>query len=50
MRAESSQMLTKVFAALRAEGVRPAHVARDLSLSVEDVNALTFMLKVGAVS
>lgn len=50
MRAESSQMLAKVFAALRVEGVRPAHIARDLSLSVEDVNALTFMLKVGAAS
>ncbi|GHF62387.1 transcriptional regulator [Streptomyces mashuensis] len=43
---ESSQVLGKVFSALRAEGVRPADVARDLQLHPADLSDLIFGLVV----
>jgi hypothetical protein len=43
---ETSQVLGKVFAALRREGVRPADVARDLHLRPADLNDLIFGLVV----
>lgn len=41
---ETSQLLTKVFAALRAESVKPTDIARDLSLTVEELNKHVFGL------
>jgi Zn-dependent peptidase ImmA (M78 family)/DNA-binding XRE family transcriptional regulator len=41
---EMSMVYKKVFDALRAEGVTKAHLARDLHLSVGDVEALVFGL------
>jgi Zn-dependent peptidase ImmA (M78 family)/DNA-binding XRE family transcriptional regulator len=46
---EASQLLSKVFDALRAEGVSKRHVARELSLAVDDIDALVFGLVIGAV-
>lgn len=45
---ETSQVLGKVFTALRAEGTRPVDVARDLHLRPEDLNDLIFGLVVTA--
>lgn len=41
---ETSQVLTKVFDALREDGVSRALVARDLRITLDDLNALTFGL------
>jgi hypothetical protein len=41
---ETSQLLTKVFAVLRADGVKPTDIANDLSLTVEEVNKHVFGL------
>ncbi|MFD7513815.1 helix-turn-helix domain-containing protein [Streptomyces niveus] len=43
---ETSQVLGKVFTALRAEGTPPADVARDLQLRLADLNDLIFGLVV----
>ncbi|WP_329597897.1 ImmA/IrrE family metallo-endopeptidase [Streptomyces pseudovenezuelae] len=45
---ETSQVLGKVFTALRSEGTRPADVARDLHLRPADLNDLIFGLVVTA--
>jgi Zn-dependent peptidase ImmA (M78 family) len=45
---ESSQVLNKVFAALRAEGNRPATIARDLDITIADLNNLVFGLVLSA--
>ncbi len=50
MRQETSQMLNKVFDALRQEGVRKADIAAELCLTVDELNALTFMLTLSGVS
>ena len=50
MRQETSQMLSKVFDALRHEGVRKADIAAELCLTVDELNALTFMLMLSGVS
>ena len=49
MRQETSQMLNKVFDALRQEGVRKADIAAELCLTVDELNALTFMLTLSGV-
>jgi hypothetical protein len=41
---ETSQLLTKVFAALRADGVKPTDIAKDLSLTVDELNKHVFGL------
>jgi Zn-dependent peptidase ImmA (M78 family) len=41
---ETSQLLTKVFAVLRADGVKPTDIARDLNLTVDEVNKHVFGL------
>ncbi len=41
---EGSQALSKVLAALRAEGVRSPNIARDLNLNVDDLRSLMFGL------
>ena len=46
---ETSQVLTKVFTALRAEGVTREHIAKDLQIRVEDLDALTFGLTITAL-
>ncbi|MCX5186119.1 hypothetical protein [Streptomyces sp. NBC_00268] len=48
MARETSQVLGKVFAALRSEGTRSADVARDLHLRPADLNDLIFGLVVTA--
>lgn len=50
MRHETSQVLTKVFDALRQEGVRKGDIAAELALTVDELNALTFMLTLSSVS
>lgn len=50
MRHEVSQMLAKVFDALRAEGVRKSDIAAELSLLVEDLDNLTFGLTLSGVA
>lgn len=50
MRPESSQMLTKVFDLLRAEGIGKTEIARELLLHAEDLDNLTFGLTISAVS
>ena len=50
MRQETSQVLSKVFDVLRHEGVRKADIAAELSLTVDELNALTFMLTLSGVS
>lgn len=47
---ESSQLLTKVFAALREDGVVPSLVARDLGVTMSDLNSLIFGLAPVALS
>jgi Zn-dependent peptidase ImmA (M78 family)/DNA-binding XRE family transcriptional regulator len=41
---ESSQLLTKVFASLRADGVTAADIASDLNLTVDEINNHVFGL------
>jgi Zn-dependent peptidase ImmA (M78 family)/transcriptional regulator with XRE-family HTH domain len=48
IRRESSQVLTKVFTALRADGVRPAAIARELDITLADLNNLVFGLVISA--
>ena len=50
MRHETSQVLSKVFDVLRQEGVRKADIAAELALTVDELNALTFMLTLSSVS
>lgn len=50
MRQEISQMLAKVFEALRKEGVKKTDIAADLCLTLDDLNALTFMLTVSSIA
>jgi putative transposase len=49
MRQETSQMLAKVFDALRQEGVRKSDIAAELHLTQADLDALTFMLTMSSV-
>jgi Zn-dependent peptidase ImmA (M78 family) len=46
---ESSQVLNKVFEALRSDGTSKRDVAKELSFSVDDLDALVFGLVIGAV-
>ena len=47
---ETSQVLDKVFKALRAEGVGKADIARELKISIYEIDELTYgLLKIGAV-
>ena len=48
-RRETSQLLTKVFRALRAQGTTPHAIARELLLDVEEVNGLVFGLVLTAL-
>ncbi|MCE6999818.1 XRE family transcriptional regulator [Saccharothrix sp. S26] len=48
-RRETSQLLTKVFRALRAQGTTPHDIARELLLDVEELNGLVFGLVLTAV-
>lgn len=41
---ETSQLLTKVFAALRADGVSPNDIAKDINLTIDEVNKHVFGL------
>ena len=50
MRHEVSQMLAKVFEALRTEGFRKTDIAAGLCLLVEDLDNLTFGLTVSGIS
>lgn len=47
---ETSQVLTKVFAALRSKSVRPSSVAAELSLTSEEMNRLMFGLTLTTVA
>lgn len=49
MRREASQMLAKVFEAVKADGVKRSDIADGLNISCEDLNALTFALVIGGV-
>jgi len=46
---ETSQLLSKVFDSLRADGVQRRQVAQELSLTLDDIDSLVFGLVVGAV-
>ncbi|WP_326650600.1 MULTISPECIES: hypothetical protein [unclassified Streptomyces] len=46
---EISQVLTKVFQGLRANGVRPAAVAGELGLTVDEMNKMLFGLTITMV-
>ncbi|GAB2973326.1 XRE family transcriptional regulator [Saccharothrix stipae] len=48
-RRETSQLLTKVFRALRARGTTPHGIARELLLDVEELNGLVFGLVLTAL-
>ncbi|WP_158842775.1 helix-turn-helix domain-containing protein [Saccharothrix deserti] len=48
-RRETSQLLTKVFRTLRAQGTTPHGVARELLLDVEELNGLVFGLVLTAL-
>lgn len=50
MTRETSQVLAKVFDALRAEGISRATVARDLSISLNELNAAIFGLVLTSLS
>lgn len=50
MRPESSQVLRKVFDALRTEGVTRSVLAKELCVSQEDIDNLTFGLALSSVS
>ena len=43
---EASQILPKVFAALRDEGITRSHIARELHISTQELNSVTFGLTV----
>ncbi|WP_330299400.1 helix-turn-helix domain-containing protein [Streptomyces sp. NBC_00503] len=47
---ETSQVLTKVFAALRTKGVRPSAVAAEVGLTGEEMNRLLFGLTLTTVT
>ncbi|MBT2430187.1 ImmA/IrrE family metallo-endopeptidase [Streptomyces sp. ISL-112] len=47
---ETSQVLTKVFAALRTKGVKPSAVAAELGLTSEEMNKLLFGLTLTTVA
>jgi Zn-dependent peptidase ImmA (M78 family)/DNA-binding XRE family transcriptional regulator len=47
---ESSQIFTKVFAALRGEGITRAQIAQELNVSVDEVHRATFGLVVAQPS
>lgn len=47
---ETSQVLTKVFAALRTKGVKPSAVAAELGLTSEEMNRLLFGLTLTTVA
>lgn len=47
---ETSQVLAKVFAALREDGVTKAHIARELSVSVDEIDELVFGLALTALA
>jgi Zn-dependent peptidase ImmA (M78 family)/DNA-binding XRE family transcriptional regulator len=47
---ETSQLLTKVFAALREDGIAKDDVARKLSISPTEIEQLTFGLMLNAIS
>ncbi|WP_192342151.1 helix-turn-helix domain-containing protein [Streptomyces sp. VITNK9] len=46
---ETSQVLTKVFRALRTKGIRPADVAAELDITVEEMNSMLFGLTLTTV-
>jgi hypothetical protein len=46
---ESSQLLAKVFRALREQGVTPHELAADLMLSTQELNSIVFGLVVTAL-
>lgn len=47
---ETSQILDKVFNALRKEGISKADIARELKISIYEIDELTYgLLKIGAV-
>lgn len=50
IRREVSQVLRKVFDALRTDGISRTALARDLSVSREDIDNLTFGLALSSVS
>lgn len=50
MRPESSQVLRKIFDALRAEGITRSMLAKDLCIMQEDIDNLTFGLTLSMVS
>lgn len=50
MRQETSQMLAKVFDSLRSEGVKKVDIATELCLTLDELNALTFMLTISGVA
>lgn len=50
MRPETSQMLAKVFDVLRSEGVKKAEIAAELCLTLDELNALTFMLTISGLA
>ena len=49
MRQETSQMLAKVFDVLRKEGTKKSDIAAQLSLTLDELNALTFMLTLSGI-
>ncbi len=50
IRPESSQMLAKVFDALRSEGILRSDIAKQLAVHPDDLDNLTFQLAISAVS
>ncbi|MFJ6578279.1 hypothetical protein ACIQMY_20205 [Streptomyces sp. NPDC091368] len=46
---ETSQVLTKVFQALRSKGVRPGDVAEQLGMTVDEMNKMLFGLTMTVV-
>jgi Zn-dependent peptidase ImmA (M78 family)/DNA-binding XRE family transcriptional regulator len=46
---ETSQVLTKVFAALRAEGIARSSVARDVRITTDEFESLVFGLVIGSI-
>lgn len=50
MRRESSQVLRKIFDALRAEGTTRSMLAKDICIAQEDIDNLTFGLTLSSVS
>ncbi len=50
MRYETSQVLRKIFDALRTEGITRARLAKDLCVAQEDIDNLTFGLTLSSVS